>query len=103
MKSLAGWIQTTRTLATQQGMTILHYASGDLKSLINELDVDDLTSPDSAKIVKKLIEDNFKEYLERKLPKAIERALFRQSCQRGNGETMVQYVSGEKCPFQRLG
>ena len=33
---------TTRTLRTQRGMTIVHYASGDLKLIINELDVDAL-------------------------------------------------------------
>ena len=37
LKLLAGWLATTRTQKTQQGMTILHYASGDLKLIIDEL------------------------------------------------------------------
>ena len=35
LKLLDGWLATTRTLNTQQGMTILHYAAGDLKLIIN--------------------------------------------------------------------
>ena len=38
LKLLRGWLQTTRTQRKQAGMTILHYAYGDLKILINELD-----------------------------------------------------------------
>ena len=40
---LAGRLATTRTLRAQNGMTIPHYAHGDLKLVINELDVDALT------------------------------------------------------------
>ena len=31
LKSLDGWLATTRTLPTQRGLTMLHYAVGDLK------------------------------------------------------------------------
>ena len=71
-------------------MTILHYAAGDLKTLINELDVNQLTSPSNGQIVVKHITDSFKDYIEHKLPKAIERALFQQASQRSHTETMVQ-------------
>ena len=34
LKLLSGWLTTTRTQKMQRGMTILHYASGDLKLII---------------------------------------------------------------------
>ena len=43
LKSLAGWLATTRSMKQQQGMTIMHYAAGDLKTICNELDVEQLT------------------------------------------------------------
>ena len=69
-------VSTTRTLKTQAGMMILHYAYGDLKILINELDVDDLTAPDSRDKVYKLVYSTYKEHLNKKLPKAMERAIW---------------------------
>ena len=36
---LTGWLNTTRTLKIQRGITILHYSHGDLKLVIDELDV----------------------------------------------------------------
>ena len=46
LKLLEGWIATTRTLKRQRGMVILNYAQGDLRLIINELDVADLTAED---------------------------------------------------------
>ena len=63
LKLLQGWLATTRTLKTQAGMTILHYAYGDLKVLINELDVETLTRPDSGEIVFKHVYSSFKVHL----------------------------------------
>ena len=36
LKALKGWMNTTRAQKSQQGMTILHYAAGDLKAVIDE-------------------------------------------------------------------
>eukprot|EP00973_Karenia_brevis_P062994 8756884-Karenia_brevis.AAC.1 len=47
LKLLKRWLATTRTQKTQRGMTILHYATGNLKLIINELEVDELTAEDS--------------------------------------------------------
>ena len=74
LKLLQGWLNTTRTLGTQHGMTIMHYAGGDLKTIINELSIEDLTDRESGQIVVKHIQSSFREYTEHKLPKAIERA-----------------------------
>ena len=51
LKSLQGWINTTRAQKTQMGMTILHYAHGDLKVIINELEVEELTAVNGAQLV----------------------------------------------------
>ncbi len=72
LKLLAGWLATTRTLKTQRGMTILHYSHGDLKLLINELSVDQLTAEDGGMTVRKHVHNNYVEYLEKKLPKAMD-------------------------------
>ena len=51
LKALRGWLNTTRAQKTQVAMTILHYAQGDLRLIINELDVDELTAADSGEKV----------------------------------------------------
>ena len=71
LKLLHGWLSTIRTLKTQQGMTILHYSSGDLKLIINELDVDELTSYEGGQKVYDHIKENFGDYMEKKLPKQL--------------------------------
>ena len=102
LKLLRGWLSTTRTLKTQAGMTILHYACGDLKILINELDVDTLTHPDSGTIVYKHVYNNFKEHLNKKLPKALERAIWDEKGTRLRDETMLQYTSKKRSLLREL-
>ena len=64
--------------------------------------IDQLTAPGSGQVAIKHIRGNFKEYIEHKLPKAIERALFQQTGQRSNTETMVQYISRKTVLFKEL-
>ena len=47
LKKLRGWLMTTRTFKTQQGMTIFNFATGDLNVIINELEIEELTGDDS--------------------------------------------------------
>ena len=102
LKLLSGWLITTRTLDKQRGMTILQYSQGDLKHLIDSLDIVELTATDGGQRVFDHIKESFAEYLERKLPKAIEKALFVSECQRHGNETMVQYISRKKVLFNEL-
>jgi len=83
-------------------MTILHYAGGDLKLIINELDVETLTHEQGGERVKEHVLDSFKEYLDKKLPKAMERALFSNDAKRHRGETMIQYISRKKTLLNEL-
>ena len=63
IKLLRIWMNTTGTLRSQRGVTIMQYASGDWKAIINELDIDDLTAKDSGDRVIKLIEKEYAEYI----------------------------------------
>ena len=55
LKLLEGWLMTTRTLKTQQGMTIFNHATGDLRLVINELPIEQLCAEDSGTVVRKHI------------------------------------------------
>ena len=80
----------------------LHDACGDLKILINELDVDTLTHPDSGTIVYKHVYNNFKEHLIKKLRKALERAIWDGKGIRLRDETMLQYTSKKRSLLREL-
>ena len=82
LKLLAGWLATTRMQKCQMGMTLLHYASGDLRLIINELTIEELTAENSGSRVFDHVKEAFSEYVEKKLPKAIESAPFYSSCKR---------------------
>ena len=96
LKMLHMRLSTTRTLKNQRGMTLLTYAQGDLKLLINELDIDTLTSESSGQTVFDHVKANYLEYLDKKMPKAIERLLFDPASKRQRNESMLQYISRKR-------
>ena len=102
LKLLAGWLATTRTQKTQVGMTILQYATGDLRTIINGFDIDQLTGEGSGKLILDLITEEFREYLDKKLPIALERALFSHEGRRVKGESLLQYIARKKTLFKDL-
>ena len=102
LKLLQAWLVTTRTLKGQQGITILNYATHDLQVLINELPIETLTSETSGQIVYDHIKENYAEFLEKKLPKLIERALYQPECRRNRSESMIQYVTRKKVLLAEL-
>ena len=59
------WLMSTRTMKTQQGMTIFILATGDLNVIINELEVEDFISEDSGWGVFKRIQMSYAEYMEK--------------------------------------
>ena len=93
---------TTRTLKGQQGITILNYSTGDLQILINELTIESLTSETSGQQVYDHIKENYAEFLEKKLPKLIERALYQPECRRNRSGSMIQYVTRKKVLIAEL-
>ena len=102
VKVLKGWLATTRTLRTQQGMIIMHYSAGDLRAVIDELEIEDLTGEDGGTTVLKHIEQSYAEYKERKLPQAIEDSLFDNHLPRRAGESMLQYCHRRHTLFKHL-
>ena len=83
-------------------MTILQYAQGDLKLIVNELDITALTSETSGEKCLIHIKESYAEYLDKKLPKAMERALFAKEAKRANGESMIQYVARKRTLFKEI-
>ena len=102
VKVLKGWLATTRTLKNQQGMVIMNYAQGDLRVIINELEIEDLTDEDGGQKVLKHVEKSYSEYKERKLPQAIEDAIFDTALSRKAGESMLQYCTRRHTLFKEL-
>ena len=92
-KLLKGWLMTTRTAKEQQGLAIMNYATSDLRAVINELDIETLCVPDSGQIVLKHVTNSYIEFVERKMAKSTESALFDSKGKRQKGETFLQYCS----------
>ena len=102
MKTLRGWLMTTRTLKSQAGMTILNFAQGDLKIIINELEIEELCAEDSGKVVLNHIVSSYSEFIEKKLPAAIESCFFDKDLPRSRNEHMLQYVLRRDKLFKKL-
>ena len=102
LKLLAGWLATTRTMKTQRGMTILHHSNGDLKTIINELDIMVLTSENGGHMVFDHIQRSYQEYMDKQLPKAMERAMCSSEGRRHKNEGMIQYVARKRTLLNEL-
>ena len=102
LKVLKGWLTTTRTVKSQQGLIILNYATDDLKVVIDELDIDELTKESSGQDVFDHIKKSYAEYLERKLPQALEECLFDPKIHRQKTETMLPFVLRVDKLFKKL-
>jgi hypothetical protein len=92
LKQLKGWLRTTRTMKSQRGMVILNYTQADLKLVVDELDIEILTSEDGGEQVYRHIEKRYCHYLEKRMPRALERALYSAEGRRGRGETLLLYT-----------
>ena len=102
LKTLRGWLMTTRTLKSQAGMTILNFAQGDLKIIINELEIEEFCDDDSGNVVLKHIIHSYSEFVEKKLPAAIESCFFDKDLPRSRNEHMLQYVLRRDKLFKKL-
>ena len=82
LKLLKAWLITTKTLKSQRAVVIMHHATGDLRKVIDTLDLEALTAEDSGDRVVKLISSEYNEYLVKKLPAAIEAGIYDSSVAR---------------------
>ena len=83
-------------------MTILHYAAGDLKLIINELEVDELTDELSGEKVLAHVRSSDREFVDKRLPKAMEKALFEPDAKRRKDESMIEYVARKNVLLKEL-
>ena len=92
LKVLSGWLATTRTLQKQRGMTILHYADGHFRTLINQLDVEQPTAENSGELVYNQIKETYEEYFDKPFGTAAENCLFGSDGTRRKGESLIEEV-----------
>ena len=78
------------------------YAEGDLKGLINQLDMEELTTKDSGTYVAKFIKEEYAEYMVCKKPQRLEEALYHPDRVRQRSEGMISYCSRRKDRFRKL-
>jgi hypothetical protein len=83
-------------------MTIFNHATGDLKLVINELELHELCSEDSGSLVSKHIYEAYEEYMEKKLPQSIESGIYDKDVSRRRGEGMLQYCIRRDKLFKSL-
>jgi len=83
-------------------MTILGFANGDLKLIINELEIENLTADDSGQQVLKHILASYAEYMEKKLPQAIENGIYDKDVSRRRNEGMLPYCIRRDKLFKQL-
>ena len=81
---------------------MLHYAIGDLKVLMNELSVEELTDPEGGRKLREVVATQYSEYFDKKMPKAMERALFQHEARKKKEETMVQYTARKRILLNEL-
>ena len=79
LKTLKLWLATTRTAKTQQGAVLLQFAEGELRKIIDEKEIDELTTETGGQLVYDHIEETFEDFKVKKLPQAVDELLFVES------------------------
>ena len=102
LKLLRAWLITTKTLKSQRAVVIMHHATGDLRKVLDAMELEDLTAEDSGEQVVKLISSEYAEYLIKKLPAAIEAGLYDSNVARHRNESMLQYCQRRNTLFKKL-
>eukprot|EP00971_Amphidinium_carterae_P269784 5352130-Amphidinium_carterae.1 len=93
LKTAEVWRLTTKTPARQRGVQLMSAAGGDLRTVIGELTIEQLTSEDSAENVINLVKKEYAYAITKQLPSALEDALFARGSKRRQGETLVLFTA----------
>eukprot|EP00971_Amphidinium_carterae_P293558 5828206-Amphidinium_carterae.1 len=93
LKAAEMWRLTTKTPARQRGVQLMSAAGGDLRIVIGELSIEQLTSDDSAENVINLVKKEYAYAITKQLPSALEDALFARAGSRRQGETLVSFTA----------
>ena len=80
----------------------MQYAIGDLRALIDDLEIEDLTAKDSGESIIKMIKSEYAEYLVAKKPVRFEEAFYDEKWCRERGERMIAYCSRRRTRFAKL-
>ena len=102
LKLLQGWLITTATIPSQRGMIIMNYAKGDLRRLLDNLDLEVLTIRDSGQTDFEYIKEEYSEYIVSKKPLRVEEAFYDPERCRKKGEGLISYISRRKDRFNKL-
>ena len=102
LKLLQGWLITTATLPQQRGLIIMNYAKGDLRRLLDNLDIEELTHQDSGQRTFDFVKGEYSEYIVSKKPLRVEEAFYDPERCRKKGEGFISYISRRKDRFNKL-
>ena len=102
LKLLQGWLATTATIPHQRGLIIMNYAKGDLKRLLDNLELAELTEKESGQKAFEYIKGEYSEYIVCKKPLRIEEAFYDPERCRKKGEGIISYISRRKDRFNKL-
>eukprot|EP00971_Amphidinium_carterae_P190729 3784927-Amphidinium_carterae.1 len=102
LKSLRGWLVTTKTPKQQQGLILLNAAKDDLKLIINELTLDELTDTNGGERIYQLVQSTFDWALKRTLPRKLESCLYGSSGERQRGEGFLAYTARKLQQYREL-
>ena len=103
LKLLEAWLLTTATIPEQRGIVIMNYAKGDLRRLIDNLDLAQLTTKESGIETLKYIKAEYSEYIVCKKPLRIEEAFYDPERCRKKNEGLISYIARRKDRFNKLG
>ena len=102
LKLLKGWLLTTVTIPSQRGLIIMNYTKGDLRRLLDNLDMEQLTHQDSGEKTYNYIEKEYSEYIVSKKPLRVEEAFYDPDRCRKKGEGFISYIARRKDRFNKL-
>ena len=80
----------------------MHDSKGDLRALLDNLDIDELTTSDSGQVVLDYIKAEYSEYIVSKKPLRVEEAFYDHDRCRKKGEGLIPYIARRKDRFNKL-
>jgi hypothetical protein len=102
LKLLHGWLLTTNVNPKQQGLLIMQYAAGELRQLLDNLDLEELTQEDSGMKTLEYIKKQYSEFIVAKKPVRIEEAFYDADRCRRRGEGLLTYITRRKRAFHKV-
>eukprot|EP00971_Amphidinium_carterae_P213918 4245582-Amphidinium_carterae.1 len=93
LKAAEAWRRTTRVAPKQQAVQLLAVATGDLRSIMAELEIDTITDEDGAQLLLEHVRQQYQWSITRSLPTKLEQTLYARSSQRQRTESILAYCA----------